>query len=166
MPQLQSTRDLVAKMKLIPIASLTCGARILFCEDSIVRGTQLRDTLGRLYAYGAREIHMRPACPPLLFGCKFLNFSRSKSEMDLAARKAIKELEGDREPALSEYADHESAKFKAMVEKIRENMGLTTLRYQVLDDMIAAIGLPKHCLCTYCWNGCEKNTEGTEINFI
>ncbi len=156
MPQMQSMRDLVAKMKLIPIASFTRGARLLFCEDSIVRGTQLRETLKRLYEYGALEIHMRPACPPLLFGCKFLNFSRSKSELDLAARKAIKELEGDKEPALAEYADPDSAKYKAMVEHIRSNMGLTTLQYQRLDDMISAIGLPRERLCTYCWNGCER----------
>ena len=156
MPQMQSMRDLVAKMKLIPIPSLTCGARLLFCEDSIVRGTQLSDTLKRLYEYGALEIHMRPACPPLLFACKFLNFSRSKSELDLAARKAIKELEGGNDPALDEYTNPESAKYQAMVEKIRKKMGLTTLRYQRLDDMVSAIGLPKERLCTYCWNGCER----------
>jgi amidophosphoribosyltransferase len=155
MPQTQSIRDLVAKMKLIPIKSLTAGARLLFCEDSIVRGTQLRDTLKRLYDYGAIEIHMRPACPPLLFGCKFLNFSRSKSELDLAARKAIKELEGDKNPALDDYANPKSQRYCAMVEKIRRTMGLTTLKYQKLDDMISAIGLPKEKLCTYCWNGCE-----------
>jgi amidophosphoribosyltransferase len=156
MPQVQSVRDMVAKMKLIPIRRLTEGKRILFCEDSIVRGTQLKDTLQRVYAYGAKEIHMRPACPPLLYGCKFLNFSRSKSELDLAGRTAIAQIEGKKKVDLAPYADCSSDKYRAMVESIRKRMGLTTLRYQRLDDMIDAIGLAEERLCTYCWTGREK----------
>ena len=155
MPQDQETRNLVAGMKLIPIQELIQGQRILFCEDSIVRGTQLRDTIRSLFDYGAREVHMRPACPPLVYGCKFLNFSRSKSELDLAARKAIKEL-GDREPDLAEYADDRSDRHAAMVERIRQQLNLTTLKYQRLDDLVAAIGLPKCKLCTYCWDGADN----------
>ncbi len=155
MPQDQSTRDLVAQMKLIPIKELIQGQRLLFCEDSIVRGTQLKDTVQRLYDCGAKEIHMRPACPPLVHGCKFLNFSRSRSELDLAARRAIKELEGNADHALEEYANPDTARHAAMVERIRQRLGLTSLKYQRLDDLVAAIGLPKEKLCTYCWNGKE-----------
>jgi len=153
MPQDQSTRDLVARMKIIPIQELIQGQRLLFCEDSIVRGTQLRDTVQRLFDYGAKEVHMRPACPPLIFGCKFLNFSRSKSELDLAGRRAIKEMEGQDGPPPPEYADPDSQKYRAMVERIRQRLGLTTLQYQQLGDLVKAIGLPKEKLCTYCWDG-------------
>jgi amidophosphoribosyltransferase len=159
MPQDQGTRDLVAKMKLIPIQEIVKGRRILFCEDSIVRGTQLRDTLKRVYDYGAKEIHMRPACPPLLHGCQFLNFSRSRSEMDLAARVAVQDLEGTKTPDFEAYADPDSDKYQAMVGTIGKRMGLTTLRYQRLDDMIQAIGLPREKLCTYCWNGCDPSKK-------
>jgi amidophosphoribosyltransferase len=155
MPQEQGVRDLVAKMKLIPIQELIDGQRLLFCEDSIVRGTQLRDIITRVYAYGAKEIHMRPACPPLVYSCKFLNFSRSRSLLDLAARKAIHEIEGDPGVAPEEYADARTPRYARMVEVIRRHLGLTTLRYQRLDDMIAAIGLPKERLCTYCWDSHE-----------
>ncbi|MBN1308643.1 MAG: amidophosphoribosyltransferase [Chitinispirillaceae bacterium] len=153
MPQQQSIRELVAKMKLIPIRELTEGQRLLFCDDSIVRGTQLRDTMQRLWNYGAKELHMRPACPPLIYGCPFLNFSRSRSELDLAGRRAIEEIEGGKEPDLEAYADSTSGNYCAMVEKIRNRIGLTSLRYQRLEDMIGAIGLPVEKLCTYCWNG-------------
>lgn len=156
MPQDQSIRDLVARMKLIPIKDMIQGQCLLFCEDSIVRGTQLKDTIQRLYDCGAREVHMRPACPPLIYGCKFLNFSRSRSEQDLAARKAITELEGHAEHCeLKEYAITDSPKYVAMVERIRLRLGLTSLKYQTLDDMVTAIGLPKERLCTYCWDGVE-----------
>jgi len=155
MPQDQNTRELVARMKLIPINDMIQGQRLLFCEDSIVRGTQLKDTIQRLYDCGAREVHMRPACPPLLFGCKFLNFSRSRTEMDLAARKAVMELEGQTEVNLKDYADPSSEKYCAMVERVRLRLGLTSLDYQRLDDLVAAIGLPKDKLCTYCWDGAE-----------
>ena len=153
MPQNQNIRDLVARMKLIPIKEMIKGKKLLFCEDSIVRGTQLRDTVKRLFGAGAKEVHMRPACPPLLFGCKFLNFSRSRSELDLAGRQAIKDIEGDDKKRLHEYADPCSKCHAAMVESIRKKLGLTTLKFQKLDDLTKAIGLPKEKLCTYCWNG-------------
>lgn len=155
MPQDQTVRDVVARMKLIPIRELIDGKKFLFCEDSIVRGTQLKDTVQRLYDVGAREVHMRPACPPLVFGCKFLNFSRSKSELDLAARKAIKELEGRHDKNLKEYSSYGSEKYMTMEEQIRKTLGLTTLKYQRLDDLVAAISLPKEKICTYCWDGTQ-----------
>ena len=158
MPQVQEVRDLVARMKLIPIDELIRGKRLLFCEDSIVRGTQLQDTIRRLYNCGAREVHMRPACPPLVFGCKFLNFSRSRSEFDLAGRRAIRELEGpDADPA--KYSDPDSENFARVVERVRQRLALTTLRYQRLEDLVAAIGLPKRKLCTYCWDGAEPPAQ-------
>lgn len=160
MPQVQDMRDLVARMKLIPIRDLIKGQRLLFCEDSIVRGTQLKDTVQRLYDYGALEVHMRPACPPLIYGCKFLNFSRSKSELDLAGRRAVSELEEDPEGCLDEYADSSSEKYVAMVERIAQRLGLTTLKYQELGDLVQAIGLPKEKVCTYCWDGCEGCKAG------
>ncbi len=153
MPHDQNIRDLVAKMKLIPIKELIEGKKVLFCEDSIVRGTQLKDTIQRLYNCGAQEVHMRPACPPLTFGCKFLNFSRSKSELDLAARKAIKEIGEDNSKDLKEYSNADTQKYAAMVEKIRERLRLTSLKYQRLEDLVKAIGLPKEKVCTYCWDG-------------
>ncbi len=156
MPQKQALRDLVAKMKLIPIKELTEGQRLLFCDDSIVRGTQLKDTLQRIYDYGAREIHMRPACPPLVYGCKFLNFSRSKSEQDLATRKAIMELEGQKCTDVEKYTDESSDHYQAMMGRIGQRMNLTSLKYQKLEDMTKAIGLEREKLCTYCWNGCDK----------
>ena len=155
MPQDEAVRDLVARMKLISIKEIIQGKKLLFCEDSIVRGTQLADTIQRLYECGASEIHMRPACPPLTHGCKFLNFSRSKSEMDLIARKAIFQIEGKDGINLEEYSTAGSDKYEAMVEKIRDRLKLTTLRYQHLEDLITAIGLPKEKVCTYCWDGAE-----------
>ncbi len=152
MPQDQSIRDLVARMKLIPVRDLIDGQRLLFCEDSIVRGTQLQDTIQRLYEVGAKEVHMRPACPPLLFGCPYLNFSRSRSEFDLAGRRAVAELEGDDKAVPDVYTDPDSDAYAAMVEKVRDRLHLTTLRYQRLDDLIEAIGLPAEKVCTYCWN--------------
>jgi amidophosphoribosyltransferase len=155
MPQEQRVRDLVAKMKLIPVEELIEGNRLLFCEDSIVRGTQLGDIIRRLFDRGALEVHMRPACPPLLHSCKFLNFSQSKSELDLAGRRAIVDLDGDGDTRLDEYADPDSDSHAAMVNRIGERLELTSLRYQRLDAMIEAIGLPREQLCTYCWNGEE-----------
>ena len=155
MPQDQSIRELVAKMKLIPIKELIDGKRLLFCEDSIVRGTQLRDTIQRLYNSGAKEVHMRPACPPLIYSCKFLNFSRSRSELDLAGRWGIRELIGKDIDDPAEYIDPESDNYRAMVDVIRKRLQLTTLQYQKLEDLVKAIGLPKEKLCTYCWDGVE-----------
>jgi len=155
MPQEQSIRDKVAEMKLIPIKELITDKRLLFCEDSIVRGTQLRKQVERLFKSGAKEVHMRPACPPLVYGCKFLNFSRSRSELDLAGRWAIKDLIGEDLENPVEYTNQESDKYKAMVNVIREKLHLTTLKYQKLENLVKAIGLPKEKLCTYCWDGVE-----------
>ncbi|MFH1008773.1 MAG: amidophosphoribosyltransferase [Candidatus Latescibacterota bacterium] len=152
MPQNQEKRNLVARMKLIPIRELIEGKRLLFCEDSIVRGTQLRETILRLYEYGAKEVHMRPACPPLIYGCKFLNFSRSRSELDLAGRSAIRELEGRDDAPLEPYANPCSGKCGAVVDLIRERLHLTSLKYQTIPDMLEAIGLEKEKVCTYCWD--------------
>jgi amidophosphoribosyltransferase len=153
MPQIQLIRDLVARMKLIPVKELIDGKRILFCEDSIVRGTQLQDTIQILYEYGAKEVHMRPACPTLIYPCDFLNFSASQSTLDLAGRKAIAELEGADDKVLAQYAAAGSEKNRAMVDKIRQRLKLTSLQYQRLEDLVEAIGLPKKKLCTHCWDG-------------
>jgi len=153
MPQDQSIRDLVAKMKLIPIREMIEGKKILFCEDSIVRGTQLQDHAQILFDYGASEVHMRPACPTLIYPCEFLNFSTSRSTLDLAGRKAIRELEDTDDKFLDEYAKSNSEKNQAMVEKIRQRLKLTSLKYQKLENLVKAIGLPKEKLCTHCWDG-------------
>lgn len=156
MPTIQSKRDLIAKMKLIPVHDLIKDRSLLLIDDSIVRGTQLRETTEFLYESGAKEVHIRPACPPLLFGCKYLNFSRSTSEMELIARRVIVELEGENKyPNLSVYADPESTEYKEMLTKIREKLNFTSLRYHRLDDMIAAVGIDRCKLCTYCWDGRE-----------
>lgn len=155
MPQDQKIRDLVARMKLIPVIDLIRNQRMLFCEDSIVRGTQLKDIIERLFGYGAREVHMRPACPPLVYGCKYLNFSQSRSDLDLAARKAIKELEGDDRANLDKYSDPDTPEYAEMIEWIRKKLKLTSLKYQRLGDLVECIGLPKENLCTHCWDGAE-----------
>lgn len=157
MPTHQSKRNLIAKMKLIPVHDLIEGKSLLLIDDSIVRGTQMRETTEFLYESGATEVHIRPACPPLLFGCKYLNFSRSTSEMELIARRVINELEGCEasEEVVQEYADPDSEKYEKMVEKICEKLHFTSLRYHRLDDMIEAVGIDADRLCTYCWNGKE-----------
>ena len=130
--------------------------KLLLIDDSIVRGTQLRETTEFLYKSGAKEVHIRPACPPLVYGCKFLNFSRSSSEMDLITRRVIARLEGTEDVSddvLQQYADPDSPKYEAMVEEIRKELNFTSLRYNRLDDMLAAVGIPEDKLCTYCWNG-------------
>jgi len=152
MPQRQEQRDLVAKMKLIPNKALTQGKKIIFLDDSIVRGTQLKDNTRDLREAGASELHMRIACPPLLFPCNFLNFSQSRSTMELAARKAIVKLEGS-EKNIEEYIDSDSEKHHKMVHEIAKTIGMDSLVYQRLDDLIKAIGLPKERLCTHCWDG-------------
>ena len=152
MPQNQEVRDLVAKMKLIPIRSMIEGKRILFCEDSIVRGTQLKDNIQILFDYGASEVHMRPACPTLIFPCEFLNFSTSRSRLDLAGRSVINEIEVGEEENLDEYYTPGSKKYVEMIDRIRQRLRLTTLQYQKLDDLVDAIGLPKEKLCTHCWD--------------
>jgi amidophosphoribosyltransferase len=153
MPQSQEVRDLVAKMKLIPVKEIIKDQRILFCEDSIVRGTQLKDNVHLLYERGAKEVHMRPACPTLIYPCEFLNFSQSRSTLDLAGRKMILKLEGKEDKNLEEYAKPGSSKNLEMIEEIREHLGLTSLKFQRIDDLVAAIGLPKEKLCTHCWDG-------------
>lgn len=157
MPTIQSKRDLIAKMKLIPVHDLIEGKSLLLIDDSIVRGTQLRETTEFLYQSGAKEVHIRPACPPLLFGCKYLNFSRSTSEMELITRRVIQELEGG-EPSrevLDEYADPDSEKYQKMLDKICEKLHFTSLRYHRLDDLMESVGIGSEKLCTYCWNGKE-----------
>lgn len=153
MPQNQATRDLVAKMKLIPNPNIIQGKRMVLCDDSIVRGTQLKDNVRILTEQGAREVHVRPACPTLIFPCEFLNFSTSRSSLDLAGRKAIKELEGKEDAHLDEYATPGTDRYHAMIGKIGEKLGCTSLKYQKLDDLVAAVGLPRERLCTHCWDG-------------
>jgi amidophosphoribosyltransferase len=155
MPADQTQRALVARMKLIPIGALIKGNSLLFCDDSIVRGTQLKDTVRHLFSSGAREVHMRPACPPLLFPCKYLNFSRSRTELDLAGRRAVQQLEGDHSKKLDLYKNPDTPQHAAMVEVIRKELGLTTLSFQRLDDLLEAIGLPREKICTHCWSGEE-----------
>ena len=153
MPQNQEMRDLVARMKLIPIREIIQGKRIIFCDDSVVRGTQLKDNTEILYEYGAKEVHMRIACPCLIYPCEFLNFSTSRSTLDLAGRKAIYKIEGSEDTDLADYAVDGSDKHTAMIEKIIGQLSLTSLRYQKIDDLVAAIGMPKENLCTHCWDG-------------
>jgi amidophosphoribosyltransferase len=157
MPTNQNQRELIARMKLIPVQALIRDKRLLLIDDSIVRGTQLRDTTEFLYRSGAKEVHVRPACPPLIYGCKFLNFSRSKSEMELITRRVIGEQEGDgvSEEVLEEYADPCSCRYARMLEEIRKKLNFTTLRYHRLDDLLASIGLEPCKVCTYCFNGKE-----------
>jgi len=157
MPTHQSKRNLIAKMKLIPIHDLIEGKSLLLIDDSIVRGTQLRETTEFLYESGAKEVHIRTGCPPIMFGCKYLNFSRSTSEMELITRCVIAELEGgnpDKE-TLYEYADPNSEKYQNMVNKIGEKLHFTSLAYLRLDDMLNSVGIDQSKLCTYCWNGKE-----------
>jgi len=163
-PPSQQKRDLIAKMKLIPIKEIINGNSIVVCEDSIVRGTQLKNfTVKKLWDAGAKEVHARPACPPLMFPCKFCLSTRSIDE--LAARKAIRSIEGHDLEDVSEYMDYNSPKYKKMIDWIAKDLEVTTLRYQTIDDMVKAIGLPKEKICLYCWTGgCpnKKNTKKTE----
>ena len=157
MPTIQSKRNLIAKMKLIPVHDLIKGQSLLLIDDSIVRGTQLRETTEFLYQSGAKEVHIRPACPPLLFGCKYLNFSRSTSDMDLITRRVIAKKEGDNvsRSLLEEYANPQSERYQEMNEEIRKELNFTSLRYHRLDDLMESVGIEPCKLCTYCWNGKE-----------
>jgi amidophosphoribosyltransferase len=153
MPTQQSQRNLIARMKLIPVKALIQNKKLLLIDDSIVRGTQLRETTEFLYQSGAKEVHVRPACPPLLYGCKYLNFSRSKSEMDLITRRIIREKEGEvSQEVLNEYAEPGSKRYEDMLEAIRKEQNFTTLRYHRLDDLEKSIGISPCKLCTYCFN--------------
>ena len=156
MPTMQTQRNLIAKMKLIPVHDLIQGRRLMLIDDSIVRGTQMRETTQFLYKSGAKEVHIRPACPPLIFGCKYLNFSRSSSEMELITRQVIQEMEGNyRFARLEAYVDPETEEYQTMVHKIGEKLDFTSLRYHRLDDMIDSVGIDREKLCTYCWDGRE-----------
>lgn len=152
-PSNQTVRDLVAKMKLIPNRALLRDKRVIFCDDSIVRGTQLCDNVNILYGYGAKEVHMRIGCPPILHSCPFLGFSASKSDLELIARRIVKELEGDDAKDLDKYAETGSEQYNTLVECIRKRLNITTLKFNTLEDLIASIGLPKECVCTHCYNG-------------
>lgn len=157
MPTIQTKRNLIAKMKLLTVEDLIKDKRLVLIDDSIVRGTQLRETAEYLFEIGAKELHIRPACPPIMYGCKYLNFSRSSSEMDLITRRVITRLENGNVTGeiLEEYANPETEKYAQMVEEIRKEMGFTTLQFCRLDDMMDATGLERNKLCTYCWNGKE-----------
>ena len=144
---------MVAKMKLIPNRAMLEGKRVLFCDDSIVRGTQLRDNVNILYDYGAKEVHMRIACPPLIYGCPFLGFSSSKSNLELMTRRIIKDLEGDENAKLELYAKTDSPEYTKMVEEIRSRFNLTSLKFNTVETLIEAIGLPKCKVCTHCFDG-------------
>lgn len=156
MPSNQAHRDLVAKMKLVPNRAMLTGKRLLFCDDSIVRGTQLKDNVNILYDYGAKEVHMRIACPPLIYGCPFLNFSTSKTELELITRRIIKEIEGDAEPDFKAYSTAGTPQYNQMVEIMRERFHLTSLSFNTIETLVKAIGLPKCKLCTHCFDGTGK----------
>ena len=156
MPTNQDVRSQVAKMKQIPVSELIEGKKLLFVDDSIVRGTQLRETIEFLYSCGAEEVHMRSACPPIMYGCRYLNFSRSTSEMELLARRTVQELEGDEgQRHLDEYADGASERGKCLLSTICESMGFSSLGYQSIDGLLEAIGIDREKVCTYCWTGKE-----------
>ena len=152
-PSRQEMRNLVAKMKLIPNKDVLKGARPLLCDDSIVRGTQLHDNVKILYDYGAKEVHIRIACPPLIYSCPFVNFSSSKSDLELITRRIIKDLEGEHDKNLEKYAMTGSPEYNILVEKIRENFGLTSLKFSTIETLVKAIGLPKCKICTHCFDG-------------
>ncbi len=152
-PSTQERRELVAKMKLIPNKTLLKDKKVIFCDDSIVRGTQLRDNVKDLFDCGAKEVHIRISCPPLIYPCKFLNFTASKSDMELITRRVIQRIEGRHDKDLQEYATTDSPKYKAMVESIREELGLTSLKFNSIETIVKSIGLPKCCVCTHCFDG-------------
>ena len=157
MPTRQSQRDLIAHMKLMPVKKLIRDKSLLLIDDSIVRGTQLGQTVQYLYENGAKAVHIRPACPPLMYGCKYVNFSRSRSEYDYITRRVIRDREGENvsDELLQDYADPDSQNYKEMVEEIRRRLGFTSLAFQRLDDLVESTGIPECKLCTYCWNGKE-----------
>ena len=152
-PGNQERRALVAKMKLIPNPSLLKGQRVVFCDDSIVRGTQLKDNVRTFFEYGAKEVHCRISCPPLVYGCPFIGFTTSKSDMELITRRIIKDFEGDDKKNLDKYAQTDSPEYKRMVAEIAKRLGLTTLKFARLEDLVEAIGMPKCKLCTHCFDG-------------
>ena len=153
MPTNQSVREHVAKMKLLPNRTLLEGKRIVFCDDSIVRGTQLRDNVKKLYEYGAKEVHIRISCPPLLYGCKFINFSASKTEMELIGLRVIEELEGGKVQHIERYIDDTTKEYANMVELIRRRVGVDTLKFNSLKNIASSIGMKKCDICTHCFDG-------------
>ena len=157
-PSNQTMRSLVAKMKLIPNKAMINGKRVLFCDDSIVRGTQLRDNVKGLFDAGLKEFHMRIACPPLVYGCPFINFTSAKSDMELITRRIIEKFEGDANKDLDKYATTDSPQYTKMVDEIRRQLGLTTLKFNTIEQLIKAIGLPKCQVCTHCFDGSSKYT--------
>lgn len=166
-PSEQSTRNLVAKMKLVPNRAMLTGKRVLFCDDSIVRGTQLNDNVSDFFEKGAREVHMRIACPPLIYGCRYIGFTSSKSDMELLTRRIIGELEGDPNKNLDKYATTNSPEYNTLVEKIRDRFGLTSLKFNPIETLIESIGLPKEKVCTHCFDGsscfgCHRRDTNTK----
>ena len=158
-PGNQSRRDLVAKMKLIPNRAIMKDQRVVFCDDSIVRGTQLRDNVRTFFDCGAKEVHARISCPPLVYGCPFIGFTSSKSDLELITRRIIRDFEGDENIKLEQYAKTDSPEYKRMVEEIAHRLGLTTLRFNKIETLIESIGLPKDKVCTHCFDGsscCKK----------
>jgi len=152
-PSNQEMRSLVAKMKLIPNRAVLEGKKVVFCDDSIVRGTQLRDNVKMLYDYGAKEVHIRISCPPLVYGCPFIGFTSSKTDMELITRRIIKEFEGDDSKNLEKYAQTDSPEYKRLVEAIKERLGMDSLKFNKLETLVKAIGLPKCQICTHCFDG-------------
>lgn len=160
MPTNQSLRNLVAHMKLIPVEALIKDKKLLFIDDSMVRGTQMRETVAFLYQSGAKEVHIRPACPPVMYGCKYLNFSRSTSDMDLLTRRVIRELEDENQDYdLNDYADENSEKYQRMIDRICNDLNFTSLKFQTLNGMLEAIGIDPEQICTYCWSGKDGSEQ-------
>ena len=157
-PSNQERRALVAKMKLIANKNMLKGQRMLFCDDSIVRGTQLRDNTKELYDCGAKEVHMRISCPPLIYGCQFVNFSRSKGDLELITRRIIKEFEGDENKNIDKYAKAGTPEYERMVEEIRRRLNLSSLKFSSLETLVESIGLPKCQICTHCFDGSSRYT--------
>ena len=152
-PGNQSRRDLVAKMKLIPNPAILKGQRVVFCDDSIVRGTQLRDNVKTFFEYGAKEVHARISCPPLVYGCPFIGFTASKSDLELITRRIIQDFEGDPNKDLDKYATTDSPEYNRMVNEIGRQLGLSSVKFNKIETLIEAIGLPKEQVCTHCFDG-------------
>ena len=165
-PGNQSRRDLVAKMKLIPNEALLRGQRVVFCDDSIVRGTQLRDNVKEFFANGAKEVHVRISCPPLVYGCPFIGFTASKSDLELISRRIIKDFEGDDKAKLDLYATTDSPEYRRMVDEIARRLGLTSLKFATIEDLVASIGLPKSRVCTHCFDGSSYDQQPGDGEFF
>jgi amidophosphoribosyltransferase len=165
-PGNQSRRDLVAKMKLIPNAALLKDQRVVFCDDSIVRGTQLRDNVRTFFEYGAKEVHCRISCPPLVYGCPFIGFTASKSDLELITRQIIRDFEGDDKTNLEKYSDSNTPEYQRMVDEIARRLGLTSLKFARLEDLVESIGLPKDRVCTHCFDGSSYDQQQGDGEFF